>query len=92
MPARIDRAVGRLVEQGFELGEELFERIRMGRIRRSKRRVAPGLDRLLHAFDFVAGEIIGDHNIASLEGRIQQLPHIEQEDGRRSAHRAPAGR
>ena len=42
MPARIDRAVGRLVEPGFELGEELFDRISDRANKAQQAQVAPG--------------------------------------------------
>jgi len=64
----------------FDLGECLFDRIEVGRVFRQKPQPRPGrFDGILDGFGFVRTEIVGDDNLAGLEGRDQLLVHIGAE-------------
>jgi len=70
LPERLDGAVGGLFEQRLEFGEELFDGVEVGGIRRQQAQGrAPGLNRLLHAGHFMAGQVVGDGDVAGLQRR-----------------------
>ena len=79
-PRRLDRAFGRVAEQRFELSEDLFKRVEIGRIRWQKAQRGPGsLNGLPHSRALVAAEIVQDDDVARGEGRQQALLHIGEE-------------
>ena len=79
-PGRLDRAFGRVAEQRFELGEDLFNRVEIGGIRgQEAQRSSRSLNGPAHSHALVAAEIVQDDDIARGEGREQALLHIGQE-------------
>jgi hypothetical protein len=51
----------------LELGEELFDRIEVGRVFRQKQQpCAGGADRLAHRLALVAAEVVEDDDVAGL--------------------------
>jgi hypothetical protein len=66
-----------LSEQGLKLGEDLLDRIEIGRVFRQEYKARPDVaDRLPHRFSLVRAEIIEDHDVARLEGRDEKLLDI----------------
>lgn len=81
-PRRLNTAFGRVAQEGFELGEELFNRVEIGRIRRQKAQRGPGsLKGPPYSRALVAAEIVQDDDIARGEGRQQAVLHIGEEAG-----------
>ena len=81
-PRRLDRAFGRLAQEGFELGEDLFNRVEIGRIGRQEAEGGPGpFNGQPHSWAFVAAEIVQDDDVASSQGREETLFHIGEEAG-----------
>ena len=79
-PRRLDRAFGGVAEQRFELSEDLFNRVEIGRIRRQEAQRGPrSLKGPAHSRALVAAEIVHNDDIARGEGREQALLHIGQE-------------
>lgn len=67
-PERVYRARGGFAEPCLKLGEELFDGIEIRRIRRQVQHgCARGSDRLADAFDFVATEVVEDHNVSGTQ-------------------------
>ncbi len=61
-------------QQGFELGEELFDRVEVrGVFRQEDEASSDVADRLPHGLAFVRAEIVEDHDIAGLERRDEEL-------------------
>ena len=66
-----------LSEQGLKLGEDLLDRIEIGRVFREEYQARPGVaDRLPHGLSLVRAEIVEDHDVAGLEGRDEELLDI----------------
>jgi hypothetical protein len=64
----------RLSQQSFELGEDLLDRIEVGRIFRQEDEARPNIaDRLPHRPSLVGAEIVEDHDVARLERRDKEL-------------------
>jgi len=78
---------GDLAEDGFELGEQLFDRIEIGAVCRKidEDRTAP-FDGFSHTSDLVNGDVVHEHDISSFKGRSQTLFDIGPE--RLTVHRA----
>ena len=64
-------------QQGFELREDLLDRIEIGRVFWKKDKARPNIaDRLPHGLSLVRAEIVEDHDIVGLEGRDKELLDI----------------
>jgi hypothetical protein len=63
-----------LSQQGFELGEDLLDRIEIGRVFRQKDEASPDIaDRSSHGLSLVGAEIVEDHDVARLQRRREEL-------------------
>ena len=81
-PRCLDGAFGGAPEERFELGEALFKRVEIGRIRRQEAQRGPrSLNGHPHSRARVAAEIVHDDDIARSESREQAVFHIGQEAG-----------
>lgn len=81
VPEGGDSPGGDLAEQRLELGEGLLDRVEIGTVGRQIDQVrAARLDRLAHAGDLVAAEIIHDDKVAWSKGRREHLFDIGSED------------
>ena len=79
-PGCFNAAFGGVAQEGFELGEDLFNRVEIGGIRRQEAQRSPGsLKGPPHSRAFVTAEIVHNDDIARGEGREQALLHIGQE-------------
>lgn len=79
-PKGVDAARGRLPKQRFEFGEELFDGVQVGGIRRQiEQRGLRRHDGFFHSGHLVAAEVVEDHHVAGLQGGTQKLPHPGQE-------------
>ena len=64
----------RLSQQGFELGEDLLDRIEVGRVFRQKHKARADVpDRPSHGLSLVGAEVVQDHDVARLEGGREEL-------------------
>ncbi len=64
LPEGVDRARGGLTKQRFEFGEELFDGIQIGRIRRQiEQRGLCRSDGFFHSGHLVAAEVVQDHDV-----------------------------
>ncbi len=81
-PGRRHGPFGRVAEQGFELGEDLFNRVEIGGVGRqeAQRGVHP-FNGCPHGGLLVAAQIVHNDDIARSEGRQQTLFDIGQEAG-----------
>ena len=69
-----------LSDEGLQLGEDLLDRIEVGRIFGEEEEVgAGGSDRVAHGLAFVRAEIVGHDDIVWLEGRDQELRDVGEE-------------
>ena len=69
-----------LSQQGFELGEELFDRVEVGAVGRQVAQLsADGLDGFADARDLVAGQVVHHHDIALPQYRDDELLDIGAE-------------
>lgn len=67
-------------EMVFDLGEELFDRIEVGRVFRQEDELGTGLpDGLADGFGFMGAEIVHDDDIAGDQGRHEHLLDIDLE-------------
>jgi len=72
-----DRSGCRFAQEVLKLGEDLLDRVQVGRLFRQKEELgARRLDRSANGFAFVTAEIVHDHQIARLERRDQRRLHI----------------
>ena len=79
-PHAIDSALFGLSKQGFELCEDLLDRVEVGAVGRQEEEPgARGADRLPDSGSLVGAEIIHDDNVAGLERWHQQLLDIGTE-------------
>jgi hypothetical protein len=86
-PAGVDGSFAGLAEQGFEFGEELLDRIEVGRIGRQVEQLcASGFDGLAHAWHLVGAEIVHHDDVAWRERRHEDLLDIGHK--RIAVHRA----
>ena len=80
LPEGVDIARGSLPKQRFEFGEELFDGVQVGGIRRQiEQRGLHRRDGFFHSSHLVAAEVIEDHDVPGLQGGAQELPHPGQE-------------
>ena len=64
----------RLSQQGFELGEDLLDRIEVGRVFRQEDEAGADIaDRSSHSLSLVGAEIVEDHDVARLKGGREEL-------------------
>ena len=67
-------------QQSLELGEDLLDRIEVGRVFGQEHEPRPdGSDRLSHRLSLVGAEIVEDDDVARLEGRHEELFDIGEE-------------
>lgn len=68
-PSCHDRSLGRLSHQVLEFGEDLLDRVEVGRVRRQEEQSsADGPDRRSHGLAFMAAEVIENDNVARPQG------------------------
>lgn len=80
LPEGVGAARGGLTKQRFEFGEELFDGVQVGRIRRQiEQRGLRRSDGFFHSSHLVAAEVVEDHDVPGLQGGAQKLPHPGQE-------------
>ena len=86
-PRRLNSAFGRVAEQGFEFGEDLFNRVEIGGVGRQEAQRGPHpLDGGAHGRTLMAAQIVQNDDIARGERWQQTLLDIGQETG--PVHRA----
>ena len=69
-PGRLNGAFGRVAEQGFEFGEDLFNRVEVGGVRRQEAQRGPHpLDGRPHGGTLMAAQIVHNDDIARGERR-----------------------
>jgi len=79
-PSRLESTLGRLAQEVFELGEDLFDRIEIWAIGRQKEEPRSGrADRCPNRLALVAAEIVEDHDITRLQRGDEHLFDIEAE-------------
>ena len=79
-PQRLDRATARSAHDRFQLREGEFNRIEVGAVRRKKEERRPGLrNRVRDPVDLVRAEIIGNDDVADVQGRYEDLFDIGEE-------------
>ena len=70
----------RLSQQGFELGEDLLDRIEIGRVFRQEDEASADIaDRRPHDLSLMRAEIVEDHDVARLQCRDEELFEIGAE-------------
>ena len=81
-PGRLNGAFGRVAEQGFKLGEDLFNRVEVGGVGRQEAERGPHpLNGGPHGGTLVAAQIVHNDDIARRERWQQTLFDIGQEAG-----------
>ena len=66
-------------QQGFEFGEQFFDRVQVGGVRRQVHDICSDLaDGLGHPGLFVAGEVVHHHNVFAFQRRHEELLHVGQ--------------
>lgn len=79
IPECVDGAAYGFFEQRFEFGEKHFNRIEVGRVRgQIADACADGFDGLSHVGALVTAEIVGDDDIAWLQGGAEDLAYIDK--------------
>jgi hypothetical protein len=69
-----------LAQPMFQFGEELFDRVQIGRVFRQEEEVRAGrTDSTADSFAFVGAEIVHDHDIAGLSCRDQDVLDVKPE-------------
>jgi hypothetical protein len=70
----VERSRRGFSDEAFEFGEDLLDRVEVGRVSGKKQETRPdGLDGVSHRFSFVGAEVVEDHDVAWLEGRDKEL-------------------
>jgi hypothetical protein len=73
----VERSGGSLSNEAFDLGEDLFDRIEVGRVFGKKQEAsAGGLNGVSHGFSFVGAKIVEDDNVVGFESRDEELLDI----------------
>ena len=76
----VDGSFGSLAQQVFELGEELFDGVEVGRIFGQENELSAGVaDSLAYGLAFMATEIVDDDDVAGLERGNEDLLYVDQE-------------
>jgi hypothetical protein len=79
-PSCHDGSLGCLSQEVLEFGEDLLDRIEVGRIRRQEEQSsADSPERRSHGLAFVAAEVVENDNVARPQGRNELRLDIEQE-------------
>ena len=79
-PERVDRSAAGLADDGLELGEAQLDGVEVGAVGREEaQRRADGFNGVAHAVDFVSGEIVGNHDVAGLQRRHEDLFDVGEE-------------
>ena len=79
-PERVDRAAAGFADDGFEFGEAQLDGVEVGAVGREEaQRRADGFNGVAHAVDFVSGEIVGNHDVAGLQRRHEDLFDVGEE-------------
>jgi hypothetical protein len=66
----VERSGGGLSKEAFELGEDLLDRIEVGRVFGKKQEPsAHGLNGVSHGFSFMGAKIVEDDNVVGFERR-----------------------
>src|SRR6516162_6227802 len=69
-------------QQGLELGEDLLDRVEVGRVTRQEEQLgAHAADQLANRLALVAAEVVHDDNVAGAEGGDQELFDVSAEAG-----------
>jgi hypothetical protein len=80
LPSRLDGSCRSVSQQRLELGEHMFDRIEVLTVGRQEEQLGAGCaDRSTHRGSFVAAEIVDHHDVASAQGRRQELRDVGQE-------------
>ncbi len=80
LPTGIDGSLFGLSEQGFELGEDLLDRVQVGRVRRQEEELgASAADRSTNGDALMAAQVVHDDDVARAERRHQELLDISEE-------------
>ena len=81
---RLRRCGGRLSQPMLELGEELFDRIEVGRVFGQEEQLGAGpADGAAHGFALMRAEIVHDDDVARSQGRRRELPRHRDGSARR---------
>ena len=79
LPGVFDGSLGGLPQEGFELGEDLFDRVQVWRVGRQEEEPGAGLtDCATDSLAFVATEIVHDDDIARFQGWNEYLIDVSQ--------------
>jgi len=79
-PGRLEGSLSRFAEQGFELGEDLLDRVEIGRVGRQENEPGPGAaDGAAYGVASVAAEIVHDNDVARSERWHQDLLGVGEE-------------
>jgi len=71
-----------LAQQGFELGEDLLDRVEVWAVWRQQKAVGTGRsDRAMDTAPLVAAEIVEHDDVADVECRDEELDHPGEEEG-----------
>jgi len=74
LPCVFDGALGGFSEQQLELGEDLLDRVEVGRVGRQEQELGSGrADRLADGLALMAAEVVHDDDIAGRERRHEEL-------------------
>ena len=81
-PERVDRSTAGGADDGFEFGEAELDGVEVGAVGRQEPQGRAGrFNGGPHAVDLVGGEIVGDHDVAGLQRRDEDLFDVGQEAG-----------
>src|SRR5215218_447025 len=72
----------RLCAAGFELGEDLLDRVEIGRIAGQEEQLgAGGADQMADSLALMTAEIVHDHDVAAAQGRHEELLYVSAKAG-----------
>ena len=81
MPESIHRSFTEFSEQCFEFGKDLLDWIEIGTVGRQVHQArAHRFDRRANAFQFVAAQIVHDHDVVGFQRGHQMLSHVRQKN------------
>ena len=81
-PSGLNGARVGLAQQGLELGEDLRDRVEIGRVARQEEQLGAGAaDQAAHRLALVTAEIVHDDDIAGAAGWHQELLEISAKAG-----------
>ena len=80
----VERSGGSLSNEAFDLGEDLFDRIEVGRVFGKKQEASAGsLNGFPHGFSFMGAKIVEDDDVVGLEGLGSENARHRRESARR---------